>query len=370
MQRRKLGSTGLELSIIGFGGFHLIEVPRDEASYLLNTYLDNGGNYIETAAQYGNGISEKKVSYALAGRRDEFVLATKTNARTREGALASLEQSLKNLRTDHVDIFFMHEPQTIDESKQILAPGGAMEAVHAIREAGKASFVGISGHGRPAGLLHAIEKYPYDVLMTGFNYYDHFNFPQVEDELLPLCIEKGTAVLGMKALADGYLYRNPLEAIRYTLSLPISSLVLGINSRAYLEKDLEIASSFSPMTEEEKAQLYTSAPELGTYVCRLCGKCSDGVGLNPQHIFLLEGLFDRQMDSLDEIDPPQYALQERLKHWFDQRAWAQREYEELKQKVDPSRDYSSLNKLCPYRIDIDRKLKIAHAKLLPNQYIY
>ena len=128
MQRKTLGNTGLELSIIGFGGFHLIEVPLKETSHLLNTYLDRGGNYIETAAQYGDGISERKIGRTLSGRRDEFVLATKTKARTREGALKSLEESLSNLKTDHVEIFFMHEPQTIDESEQILAPGGAMEA--------------------------------------------------------------------------------------------------------------------------------------------------------------------------------------------------------------------------------------------------
>jgi predicted aldo/keto reductase-like oxidoreductase len=370
MQKRKLGNTGLELSIIGFGGFHLIEVPSNEASYLLNTYLDSGGNYIETAAQYGEGLSEKKVGQALSGRREDFVLATKTKARTKEGALESLERSLKNLKTDHVDIFFMHEPQTIDESKQILAPGGAMEAVQVIREAGKASCVGISGHGRPSGLIHAVEHYPYDVLMTGFNYFDHFNFPQIEEELLPLCQERGTSVLGMKALADGYLYRNPVDAIRYALSQPIVSLVLGVNSRSYLEQDLEIARNFSPMTEEEKNTLYASAVELGSYVCRRCGKCRDGFDVNPQEIFLIEGLFDRQMDSLEEVNPPRYALQERLKHWFDQTAWAREEYASLKNKVDPSVDYSSLNTRCPYGIDVDRKLKIAHGKLLPDQYIY
>jgi predicted aldo/keto reductase-like oxidoreductase len=370
LQKRKLGNTGLQLSIIGFGGFHLVEVPGKESSFLLNTYLDRGGNYIETAAQYGEGISEKKIGRALSGRRDDFILATKTKARTRQGALQSLENSLKNLKTDHVDIFFMHEPQTIDESKQILAPGGAMEAVHVIREAGKASWVGISGHGRPSGLIHAVEHYPYDVLMTGFNYFDHFNFPQIEEELLPLCSKKETAVLGMKALADGYLYRNPIDAIRYALSQPIVSLVLGMNSRTYLEQDLEIAEQFTPMTEQEVTALYTSAVELGSYVCRRCGKCRDGAGINPQEIFLIEGLFDRQMDSLEEVHPPHYALQERLKHWFGQTAWARKEYELLENKVDPSADYSPLNARCPYGINVDRKLKIVHAKLYPDRYVY
>jgi len=235
MQRRALGRTGLELSLLGFGGFHLVEVTRGEASWLLNTYLDRGGNYIETAAQYGDGISERKIGEAVSHRRSEFVLATKTGKRTRAEALASLERSLANLRTDHVDLFFMHEPQTVAEARAILAPGGAMEAFAEAKRAGKARFVAVSGHGRPAGILHSVQNHPYDVLMTGFNYLDRFNYPQLEGELLPLCQAKGVGVLGMKALGDGYLHRDPATAIRYTLSLPIASLVIGI-ILAYLQR--------------------------------------------------------------------------------------------------------------------------------------
>jgi aryl-alcohol dehydrogenase-like predicted oxidoreductase len=370
MQKRDLGKTGLKLSIIGFGGFHLVEVPRKEASYLLNTYLDRGGNYIETAAQYGDGVSERKIGEAVSSRRAEFTLATKTKERTREGALKSLEQSLRNLLTDHVDILFMHEPQTVEEAKQILSPGGAMEAARAARKEGKARFVGVSGHGRPAGILHSVENHFYDVLMTGFNYFDRFNFPQIENTLLPLCLEKGTGVLGMKALADGYLFRSTEQAIRYTLSLPIASLVLGINRRDYLEEDLAIAARFKPLSDEEKEELFRSAPELGNYVCRLCGKCRNGDGFDPSEVFVIEGLFDRQMESYVTPDPSLYALQERLKHWFDQTDWAREEYRKLPLSIDPERDYRSLNRLCPYGIDIDRKLKIAHAKLSGSGYLY
>ena len=370
MHKRTLGKTGLDLSIIGFGGFHLVVVPRREAVYLLNTYLDRGGNYIETAAQYGDGISEKKVGESVSHRRGEFVLATKTKERTRLGALAGLEQSLRNLRTDHVDILFMHEPQSVEEAKQILAPGGSMEAFQEAKKAGRARFVAVSGHGKPAGIFYSVQNYPYDVLMTGFNYFDRFNFPQLEGELLPHCLKQGIGVLGMKALADGYLFRNPTTAIRYTLGLPIASLVVGINSRAYLKEDLKIAERFTPLSEKEREKLYRSAPELGDYVCRLCGKCKDGAGFEPWEVFLLEGLYDRQMESYQVMDPALYALQERLKHWFDQTAWAREEYARVKAKVDPNRDYTSLNKLCPYGIDVDRKLKAAHAKLTAGAYIY
>ena len=370
MQKRALGRTGLELSLLGFGGFHLVEVTRAEAARLLNTYLDRGGNYIETAAQYGDGVSERKIGEAVSHRRSEYVLATKTGKRTRTEALASLERSLRNLRTDHVDLLFMHEPQSVAEAQAILAPGGAMESFEEARRAGKARFVAVSGHGRPAGALHSVQNHPYDVLMTGFNYLDRFNFPQLEGELLPLCQSKGVGVLGMKALADGFLHRDPATAIRYTLSLPITSLVLGINSREYLEQDLRIAERFRPLDNKEKERLYRTAPELGDYVCRLCGKCRDGANPDPQEVFLLEGLFDRQMDSQRVMEPAAYALQERLKHWFDQTAWAKEDYAGLAAKVDPERDYSAMNRLCPYRIDIDRKLKIAHTKLTGGAYLY
>jgi aryl-alcohol dehydrogenase-like predicted oxidoreductase len=370
MQKRTLGRTGLELSLLGFGGFHLVEVSRREASWLLNTYLDSGGNYIETAAQYGAGISERKIGEAVSRRRSEYVLATKTGDRTRTGALASLEESLRRLRTDHVDLFFMHEPQTVAEAQAVLAPGGAMEAFAQARREGKARFVAVSGHGRPAGILYSVENHPYDVLMTGFNYFDRFNFPQLEAELLPLCRSKGVGVLGMKALADGYLHRDPATAIRYTLSLPIAALVVGINSREFLRENLRIVERFSPLSEKEKDRLYRRAPELGDYVCRLCGKCRQEAGFDPQEVFLLEGLFDRQMDSQRVMEPAAYALQERLKHWFDQSAWAKEEYSRLPRKVDPEADYQALNRLCPYGIDIERKLKIAHAKLTAGAYLY
>jgi predicted aldo/keto reductase-like oxidoreductase len=244
-----------------------------------------------------------------------------------------------------------------------------MEAFAEARQAGKARFAAVSGHGRPAGILYSVQHHPYDVLMTGFNYLDRFNFPQLEGELLALCHSKGVGLLGMKALADGYLHRDPGTAIRYTLSLPIASLVVGINSREFLLEDLRIVERFTPLSEKEKDKLYSSAPELGDYVCRLCGKCSEAAGFDPRQVFLLEGLFDRQMDSQRVMEPAAYALQERLKHWFDQAAWAREEYSKLPVQVDPGRDYRSLNRLCPYGIDIERKLKIAHGKLTAGAYL-
>jgi uncharacterized protein len=368
MEKRTLGQTGLSLSVLGFGGFHLVEIPAADAARLLNAYLDSGGNYIETAAGYGDGNSESKIGAAVTRRRAEYVLATKSTQRTRDGFLGGLENSLRNLKTDHVDLMYMHAVQTVEEAQAILGPGGAMEGAEKARKDGKLRFVAISGHGRPDGLLHAEKHYRFDALMTVFNYFDRFNFPQVDRELVPLCQQKGTGLIAMKAFGDGYLYRSPVPSLRYTLSMPVATIVAGMNSDALLKKDLEMVSTLKPMTDAEKEELYRTAPELGTYVCRFCGKCAAN-GFDPQSVFQLEAVFDRQMDDMRVGDAAQYALQERLKHWFAQKEAARRDYSALAVKVDPSKDYRALSALCPYGIDVDRKLKIAHGKLSSNGYI-
>jgi predicted aldo/keto reductase-like oxidoreductase len=368
MQKRQLGKTGLELSVLGIGGFHLCEIPTADATVLLNAYLDEGGNYLETAAGYGDGISEIRIGRAVAHRREAFVLATKSGKRDAAGFAAELDRSLANLRTDRVDIAFLHGIQSPAEIDQALAPGGAMEAAAAARQAGKVRFIGVTGHGRPDGLMHALRQHPFDVLMAGFNYLDRFNFPGIERDLVPLARERGTGLLAMKTLADGYLYRSPEPALCYALALPVASVVVGANSLALLKKDIAIARSWTAMNGAEREELFLSAPELGDYVCRLCGRCREE-SFDPQQVFLLEGLFDRQMGDGHVDDAARYALRERLKHWFGQAEMARDEYAALAAKVDPERDYRHLNERCPYGIDVDRKLKLAHGKLSRERYV-
>jgi len=368
MEKRALGATGLSLSVLGFGGFHLVEVSSADAARLLNGYLDAGGNYIETAAGYGDGASESKIGAAVSARRGQYVLATKSTERGRDGFLSSLDRSLKNLKTDHVDLMFMHAVQTAAEADALLAPGGAMEGAEQARKAVKFRFVAISGHGRPDGLLRAVKAHRFDALMTVFNYLDRFNFPAVDRELVPLCQKAGTGLIAMKAFGDGYLYRSPVPSIRYTLSMPVATIVAGMNTDELLKTDLDMVSRLKPMTDSEKEELYRMAPELGTYVCRFCGKCAVD-GFDPQTVFQLEAVYDRQMDDLKVSDAAQYALRERLKSWFAQQEAARKDYAVLKTRVDPARDYRRLSALCPYGIDVDRKLKIAHAKLSANGYL-
>lgn len=363
MQRRRLGRTGEEVSALGFGGFHLLEITAREASFLLNRFLDAGGNYIETAAAYGNGESELKVGLAIANRRKEVFLATKCIVRDRAGARAQIDQSLKNLRTDWIDLLFMHAVATEEQLEQILVEG-AVEAAEEARTQGKVRFLGISMHGDPSVLIEAINRYPFEAVMATFNYFDRFNFPDLEGRLLPLALARDLGIVLMKPLADGFLWRSAPQAFRYALSLPVSVVVTGINTREMLEADLSYVENFQPMTEEEKEELYRNAPELGDYVCRQCGAClpcPEGVPI--PEIFRLEGLYDRQMRDGRPRDPAEYALRERLRFWYGGQEKARRLYHELPVSAAACTGCGQCLPLCPYHLPIIEKLHIADYKL-------
>ena len=371
MQRRTLGRTGLEVSILGFGGFHLLEISTASAHAILNRYLDAGGNYVETAPEYGYGQSERKIGPIMAERREACVLATKCHGRDREAAAGLIDQSLDRLRTDHVDLLFMHHVQREDELERILAKDGALRAAEQARKDGKVRFIGISNHGSPEVMIEALRRYPFDVIMTNFNYYDRFNFPLIEEELLPLALEENVGVVGMKGVADGFLWRSAEQAFRYAWSLPIHVMVAGMNTMAQLGQDLAYAEAFAPMSEEERERWFSQAPELGTYVCRLCGECLIcPEGIDIPRIFELEGWYDRQMWDGVVRDPADYALRNRLRFWFQNEERAQAAYAELPLKADVCTGCGDCDLLCPYHIPIADKLRHAHHKLTGGETLY
>ncbi len=364
MQKRLFGNTDIETSLLGFGGFHLLEIPVLDATKLLNDYLDAGGNYIETAAGYGNGESERKIGLAVSHRRNDYVLVTKTGDRDKAGCLASLNRSLTNLKTDHVDVLLMHGVGSMSDLDTILAPGGAIEGAEQAVKEGKVRFIGISMHGQPDVLVEALKRYPFRAVMSTINYYDRFNFPEIEETLMPLAKEKNVAIILMKPVADGLLYRSAEQAFRYAFSQDVSIVVAGINNQEMLAADLSYAESFSPMTDEEKERLYMDAPELGYYVCRQCNKCLPcPENINIPEIFKLEGYFDRQMATGTITDTADFALRERLKSWFGNGERARQEYSQLTVKADACTTCGLCTPKCPYNIDIVRKLSIADYKL-------
>lgn len=371
MQRRTLGRTGLEVSILGFGGFHLLEISTDDARSILHRYLDAGGNYVETAAEYGHGESERKIGPILATQRDQCVLATKCHARDRDTAERLINQSLRHLLTDHVDILFMHHVQKPEELDRILAEDGALRAAEAARDAGKIRFVGISNHGHPELLVEALRRYPFDIVMTNFNYYDRFNFPLTEDELLPLMTREKVGIVAMKAVGDGFLWRSAEQGFRYAWTLPIHVMVAGMNTMDILEQDLVYAETFTPMSEEEKESWFFEAPELGTYVCRLCRKCLPcPEGVDIPGIFELEGQYDRQMWDAVVRDPADYWLRMVLRFWFENQDRAQATYARLPVKADACTDCGECVPRCPYHLSIVEKLHHVHYKLTGGETLY
>ncbi len=366
LPRRPLGKTGVELTILGFGGFHLLEVSERQAEGLLNLYLDAGGNFIETAIAYGDGDSERKIGRVMRGRRDECFLSTKSYSRDRNGAAQSIDQSLRNLNTDHVDNLFIHCVSTDEELDRIMSDDGALRAAEEARDAGKVRFISMTSHFPPV-LLRAIKAYPFEAVMEYINYYDYFNFPMIYDEIIPACVERGVGVICMKPLADGLLYRpeSAARAFRWVWSMDdVTSVATGNNTTYQLLSNLALAKSHRPITEQEKEKLYLEAPELANYVCRRCGKCMPNqAGLDIPGIFRLEGYFDRQMMPGPVMTLPDMDLREGLNGWFSNRDYARAAYAAMPDKVTDQTDCSDVEPLCPYGLPIAAKLKWAAQKL-------
>jgi len=346
--------------------FHLCEIPFATADDLLNTYLDAGGNYIETAPSYGNGESEIKIGRAVSRRRSEYILVTKAHDRDYATCKKTFEQSLLNLQTEYLDVVLLHAVDTLETLDLIFGEDGAMKAIEEAKAAGQIRHIGISMHGQPDVLIEALKRYPFEAVMTTINYFDHCNFPSIQNTLLPLAREKDSAIILMKALGDGYLYKNAKNAFRYALSQPVSVIVAGINSLDMLDMDLEIFEENNPMSQVEIQELMLSAPELGNYVCRQCGACNMcPEGIDIPKVFLIEAMFDRQMGDGDVADAGLYALKERLKHWFGTTKRSVKEYTALENTAKNCTACGNCLPLCPYSIDIISKLNNVDYKLDP-----
>ena len=370
MKYRTLGNTGLKTAMLGMGGFHLLEIRFADAQAILHRYLDAGGNYLETAADYGDGDSERKIGAIAAARRSEYILATKCHARAKADAVKSIARSLTNLQTDHVDILFMHHVQTPAELDRILAADGALRAAEEARAAGQVRFIGITNHGQPETLIQALERYPFDVVMTNVNYYDRFNFPLIEAQLLPLAQARGVGIVGMKVVADGLLWRSAAQAFRYAWSLPIHVMPAGMNTLAMLAQDLAHVEQFTPMSDAEREQWFAAAPELGNYVCRQCQKCLPcPEGIDLPRIFELEGWYDRQMWDGVVREPGDYLMRQILRFWFQNQERARAAYAALPVKADACTACGQCEPRCPYHLAISAKLSLAHHKLTVERRI-
>jgi len=256
--KRVLGKTGEKLTIIGEGGarFHL--VPFDEGKAVVRRAYDLGINYFDMARGYFDGRAEEVYGAVIPEFRKNVFLTTKSGQRTRKGAEADLETSLKRLRTDYVDLWQMHGVNRMEDVEKIFAPGGAIEAFEAAKKAGKCRFIGYTNCRDPkvhVAMLRQAERFdtalmPLHAADTSFSDSPDMSF---EKTALPAAIERGVGIFGIKVFGNAFLLRTFCvgDCLRYTLSLPIAAAALGFNTIGQLEDDVRIAQNFKPLGAEE-----------------------------------------------------------------------------------------------------------------------
>lgn len=262
MPRRPLGRTGHQVCLFSLGGQATLERSgtREESLAIINRAIDRGVNYIDTAAAYGRGISQTYIGEVMATRRDEVFLATKTHDRTRDGSLRLLEESLRLLQTDHLDLWQLHNVQRDDQIERIFAEGGAIEALQKARDEKIVRFLGITGHYDPAPLMRGINQFDFDTILMALNPADphHLSFAA---ELLPLAKQKKMGVIGMKIPARGRIFRaggltSMKDAMSYVLSLDgVSTVIVGCDNVQQLEENISIATNFQMLPPAEMARI-------------------------------------------------------------------------------------------------------------------
>src|SRR6266403_1206212 len=257
--RKPLGRTGEQVSIIGLGGYHLGTLHSlDDAVRLVQEAVDAGVTFFDNAWEYNDHRSEEWMGRALQSRRDKVFLMTKvcTHGRDKNVAMQQLEESLKRLRTDHLDLWQIHEVIYENDPDLHFAKGGVVEALDEAKKQGKVRFVGFTGHKNPAIHLKMLaHDYPFDTVQMPLNCFDG-TYRSFEQQVLPELERRGIAVLGMKSLGgDGQPILHGVvgaeEALRYAMSLPVATTISGIDSLEVLRQNLTIARGFKPMAPEE-----------------------------------------------------------------------------------------------------------------------
>jgi aryl-alcohol dehydrogenase-like predicted oxidoreductase len=261
--KKPFGKTNEKVSIIGLGGFALGQAPTyEEAERIAHEAIDAGVTFFDNAWDYHDGKSEEWMGKALKGKRDKVFLMTKvcTHGRDKKVAMKQLEESLKRLQTDHLDLWQIHECVYYNDPDRHFAKGGVVEALDEAKKAGKVRYVGFTGHKDPAIHLDMLSRgYPFDSAQMPLNCFDA-TYRSFEQRVLPELLKRGMAALGMKSMGGSGepILRGavtPEEALRYAMSLPVAVTISGIDTLPVLRQNLAIARGFKPLTEKEMQAL-------------------------------------------------------------------------------------------------------------------
>ena len=329
MEYISLGRTGLRVSRLGFGGIPIQRVDAAAAKVLLEAVEAAGINYIDTARGYT--VSEELIGQAIEGRRDRFVLATKSMARDRAAMAADIGTSLQNLRTDHIDLYQIHNP-SLQQLEQVCAPGGALEALEEARAAGKIGHLGLTAHSLEV-FRRGLELDWVETIMFPYNIVESQG-----TELMEQASARGVGFINMKCLAGGAIEDARL-AVRFAAANPNVSVVLpGMYTPEEVAGNVSAISDASPLSDQELARVEAIRKELGTNFCRRCNYCAPcTVGISIPNVFLFHGYLSR------------YGLED----------WAKSRYAALPSKAGDCVACGACEDRCPYQLPIREMLKKA-----------
>lgn len=294
MQYRTLGHTGEKVSIVGIGGYHLGVPDEAESIRIVRTALDNGVNFLDNCWDYNNGESEVRMGKALRdGYREKAFLMTKVDGRTKQMAAQQLDQSLKRLQTDVIDLLQFHEIIRVDDPDRVWAKRGGMEAAFDAKKAGKIRYIGFTGHKSPEihlKMLHTCLAHNFtpDSVQMPLNVMDA-HFDSFQHKVLPELVKHDIGVLGMKPLGDKEVVRSktvtPVQALQYAMNLPTSVVITGCDSMQILQQALDTARSFKPLSQQEVAAILAKTAQVATngqYELYKTSHTFDGTYHNPQ----------------------------------------------------------------------------------------
>ena len=285
MEYRMLGKTGLKVSRMGFGGIPIQRIDAEGTKNLFAQLMEAGVNYIDTARGYT--VSEEYIGYALEGIREKFILATKSMARTKEAMAKDIEISLQNLRTDYIDLYQIHNPNA-QQLEQVMAPGGALEALLEAKAAGKIGHIGVTLHS--ADLFKQVVEYDWvETIMFPYNVVETQG-----EKLIDRCAQRNIGFIDMKPLGGGAIADASL-AMRFIAGNPNVTVVIpGMEKTEQIWQNAEAISNPEPLTREEKNKIAAIRMDLGKNFCRRCNYCAPcAAGINIPNAFTAEGYVSR-----------------------------------------------------------------------------
>ena len=327
MEYRVLGKTGLRISRLGFGGIPIQRIDADGTKALMHRLKEAGVNYIDTARGYT--VSESYLGEALEGIREHFILATKSMSWTYDAMAKDIAISLSNLRTDHIELYQVHNP-TVAQLEQVVAPGGALEALLEAKQAGKIGHIGLTAHSLEV-FEKALEMDWVETIMFPYNIVESQGV-----DLIHACAEKNIGFVVMKPLAGGAIEDATL-ALRYICANPDATVVIpGMADMAEIEQNIAAVNDTAPLTAEELAAIEKVRADLGTNFCRRCNYCQPcAAGINISGAFLFHGYLAR------------YGLAD----------WAKGRYDTMAVKASACIGCGICESRCPYNLPIREMLK-------------